>query len=541
MKNIFLSFSIIFISTFLFGQERNWQGGGNMKGMMEKMKAGRLYGKVVDSTSNKGVEFASVQLIGSEFDTLTKTMKKNVIMGGQLTLENGDFSIDKINVMGKYRLKVKALGYEEVEFPVSFDLDMDKMKSGGAMSMLNAVDRDLGNIKISMNATKLKDVEIIGTAPAFELKLDKKIFNVEKNFGTAGGTGEDVLKQVPSVSVDMDGKVTLRNATPQIFVDGKPTTLTIDQIPAEAIESVEVITNPSAKYEASGGQGGILNIVLKKEKRIGYNGNVRAGIDQRGKGNIGGDFNIREGKLNAFLSGNVNQRYSITKGNTDRFNYFGNPLTNIYQDNYSVRDGLFLHSRGGVDWFMNNRNTLTFSGNIVSGRFDPVDDLKAQTDTLLPSSINTTTYHRISETGRKFTNNGGTIQYKHIYPKAGRELTADINYNKSSFTNWGDYSTKYYNASGNQFGSTILQNMAGSGYTEIYSAQTDYVHPINDKTKWETGVRGSYRNFLTKNDNFLKNDSTGEFEIIKNQSTNYKFNDQVYAAYLIFSKQINKI
>ena len=128
------------------------------------------------------------------------------------------------------------------------------------------------------------------------LDIDKKIFNVEKNIMSAGGTGLDVMRNVPSVNVDIDGNVTLRNSAPQLFVDGRPTTLTLDQIPADAIESVEVITNPSAKYDASGGGAGILNIVLKKNKKTGYNGNVRAGVDKRGAMNGGGDFNVRQDK-----------------------------------------------------------------------------------------------------------------------------------------------------------------------------------------------------------------------------------------------------
>src|SRR5215210_5014259 len=115
------------------------------------------------------------------------------------------------------------------------------------------------------------------------------------------------MKNVPSVNVDIDGNVQLRNAAPQIFVDGRPTTLTLDQIPADAIESVEVITNPSAKYDASGGGAGILNIILKKNKKTGYNGNLRAGVDKRGAVNGGGDFNIRQGKINFSASAMANQ------------------------------------------------------------------------------------------------------------------------------------------------------------------------------------------------------------------------------------------
>jgi len=119
---------------------------------------------------------------------------------------------------------------------------------------------------------------------------------VEKNHINAGGTGEDVLRNIPAVQVDMDGNVTMRNSAPQIFVDGRPTTLTIDQIPADAIQKIEIITNPSAKYDASGGGGGIINIVMKRNRTIGYNGSIRAGLDTRPRYNFGGDISVREGK-----------------------------------------------------------------------------------------------------------------------------------------------------------------------------------------------------------------------------------------------------
>ena len=135
---------------------------------------------------------------------------------------------------------------------------------------------------------------------------------MEKDLAASGGTAVDIMKNVPSVAVDIDGNVTLRNSTPTIFVDGRPTTLTLDQIPADAIESIEIITNPGAKYDASGGTSGILNIVLKKNRKAGYNGNVRAGVDQRGKYNVGGNINIKQGKVNVFANVNYNQRKSIS-------------------------------------------------------------------------------------------------------------------------------------------------------------------------------------------------------------------------------------
>src|ERR1700753_200956 len=138
------------------------------------------------------------------------------------------------------------------------------------------------------------------------MDMEKKVFNVSKDIVSAGGTGLDILKNVPSINVDIDGNVSLRGASPQIMVDGKPTTLTLDEIPSDAIESVEVITNPSAKYDASGGGAGILNIVLKKNRKTGYNGSVRGGADSYGGVNGGASLNVRENKVN--FSADINDR-----------------------------------------------------------------------------------------------------------------------------------------------------------------------------------------------------------------------------------------
>jgi len=146
-------------------------------------------------------------------------------------------------------------------------------------------EKDLGLVKLQNKVENMAAATVTAAPPTMRLDMDKKVFNVEKNIVSAGGTGLDVMRNVPSVNVDIDGNVTLRGGSPTIFVDGRPTTLTLDEIPADAIESVEVITNPSAKYDASGGGGGILNIVLKKNRKKGYNGSISAGIDSHGAPN----------------------------------------------------------------------------------------------------------------------------------------------------------------------------------------------------------------------------------------------------------------
>ena len=192
----------------------------------------------------------------------------------------------------------------------------------GATQAINAIDKDLGNIKLTEDAQTLESATVTASKPLITMGVDRKIYNVEKDISAAGGSATDVMKNVPSVQVDIDGNVTLRNSPPTIFVDGRPTTLTLDQIPADAIQSVEIITNPGAKYDASGGTAGILNIVLKKNRKAGYNGNVRAGIDQRGKFNLGGDINVKQGKVNFFLAGNLNERKSISIGDQSRYTFF---------------------------------------------------------------------------------------------------------------------------------------------------------------------------------------------------------------------------
>ena len=173
-------------------------------------------------------------------------------------------------------------------------------KNGDMSSMLNAVDKDLGNIKLEIDAQQLEEVTVTSNKPLLTMGIDRKIFNVEKNLNSVGGTAVDVMKNVPGLNVDIDGNVSMRNASPQLFVDGRPTTMTLEQIPADAIATVELITNPSAKFDASGGGAGILNVVLKKNRKAGYNGSIRVNLDSRLRGGFGGDINIKTNKINFF-------------------------------------------------------------------------------------------------------------------------------------------------------------------------------------------------------------------------------------------------
>lgn len=518
------------------GQRPGGGGMGNGRGFNSaQFYIGRFYGKVVDESTGKGIAYASVQISGMKFDTIAKTMKP-AVFGGQLTEENGDFSIEGLPIRGEMTLKINYLGYANIEQKVSFG-KMERGANGGGNfgQGAGAMEKDLGNIKLAATSQLLKEVEIRGEAAQVTLALDKKVYRVDKDAVAAGGTAEDALKNVPSVQVDLDGNISLRNAAPQIFVDGRPTTLSMDQIPADAIESIEVITNPSAKYDASGGNAGILNVVLKKDRRLGYNGNIRTGVDMRGRVNLGGDLNVRDRKTNVFLGGNFNQRKSLSTSETDRYNLFGSPKTNVFQNSDSKNLGFFAMGRGGVDWFINNRSTLTFSGNYHGGTFNSGDNLTIQTDTLRATTITTNTL-RISDNERVFKNLGSQLLYKYLFPKEGRELTADINYNLSNSNNTGTFNTTYV---GRSF--LTRQQQTGTGSNQFITFQTDYTTPLKSPgLKLELGARAAVRDYDADNGSYEYNFGDAEFVRVPNFADRYAFQDRLFAAYSTLSKSYPK-
>ncbi len=499
--------------------------GGNFN--PEQFKIGRFYGRVVDATTGKGVPYASVQLTGMKFDTVTKRPTQAII-AGQLTEENGDFSLENLPIMGEFTLKIIFMGFATVEQKVSFGF-----KPGAGRPDMTKMDKDLGNIRLETDSKLLKEVTVSAEATTVQLALDKKVFRVDKNNMAAGGTAEDALRAVPSLAVDIDGNLTLRNAAPQIFVDGRPTTLSLDQLPADAIESVEVITNPSAKYDASGGGAGIVNIVLKKERRVGYNGSLRGGIDMRGRPNFGGDMNAREGKLNGFIGANLNLRRSIGAGETDRQNFFQTspfPRTNVFQQSETQTDRWFANGRMGLDWFINNRNTLTFAGNYLQGRFQPEETLQIRTDSLFSSGTRSSDATRTSASQRGFRNFGGQLLYKKLFATEGKEWTADVNYNSARPGGEGIFTTVYANGR-----PTGRQRQTNEGVNDFFTVQTDFVTPLRNGIKMETGARAALRDYSSTNANFQYDTRTNKEVQVRGFADRYQFRDAVYAAYGTFS------
>lgn len=516
-------------------------GGGGAAGFdPAKMNPGRFYGKVVDE-NNKGVGYATVRLFGGRFDPASRTVR-DTLLAGQLTADNGDFNLEKLPVVGDFRLQISFLGYADIEQVVTFGIKKPQPPSGGGAAPsgnfppsggfagggfpAGKFEKDLGNIRLAADSKTLKEVSVVEKAPVATLALDRKIFRVDKDLSAAGGTAQDALKNVPSLSVDAEGKVSLRNGAPQIFVDGRPTALSLDQIAADAIESVEVITNPSAKYDAGGGTAGIVNIVLKKDRRLGYNGNLRTGVDRWGGYNFGGDLNARGGKINLFASAMINRNRGFSDSETERENFYSDPQSMLSQVGHTEQRGVFANGRAGVDFLLDNRNTLTVSGNYTRGSFHPTDEITTTTQ-FLDASGNATAmsrYLRTSLQDRNFRNLGGSVLFKHLFPKQGAEWTADVNFNRVRFVGGSDYETAFDD------GNTVFERQEARGRSWFGTFQSDFVNPLNEKTKLEGGIRAALRHNSNDNSNFLLRQN--QWEQLSQISDHYKFDDNVFAAYL---------
>lgn len=513
----FLALLLLFSSSFGFAQPPAGARPGGYGGNFSSN--GRFYGRIVDAKTNKGIDASSVQLTQIKINPQTKA-KTEAILSGQLTKANGDFSLENLPTSGEMILKITAIGYITLEKTIKFQPPI--------------FDADLGNIKLEQDAKQLEEIKVVGSKPFMQMGVDRKIFNVEKNLVSTGQTATELMKNIPGVDVDIDGNVSLRNASPTIFVDGRPTSLTLDQIPSDAIQTVELITNPSAKYDASGGTSGIINIILKKNRKAGYNGNIRAGIDSRIRPNFGGDLNVKQDKINFFISSMYNQRKSIGTGESVRDQFFGTPTIRFTQNNNPINNGFFNFNRAGFDYFIDNRNTLTVAGNFVQGKFNNTDLLSIRTDTLFSSGTKSILSERTTDFESNFKNYGSSIGFKHLYSKPGRELTADVNLNKSDNSNNGGFNTQYFDINKIAKGNPINQAQEGKGGNTFYTAQVDFTNPISSTSKIELGTRAALRDFQSENLNYIN--GIPVFSL----NANYKFNDRVLAAYTTFSSILSK-
>ena len=477
---------------------------------------GVLVGGVCDANA-KPLAYAGVYVLN---------VPDSALITYAITDQEGKFVISGIP-FGKAFLRIEYFGYGTV-YTQPFTL-----------SQQNPVYK-IQRIKMTQEATTLEGVEIVAQVEMLESNLDKTVFNVESSITTEGATAVEVLEEIPSVDVDMDGNVTLRGSeNVTILVDGKPTHLTLDQIPAHLIQSIEVITNPSARLEPDG-ESGILNVVLKKRKESGFNGMVslRGSMELfRNKPKLGSysgslNFNYSYDKINFFFSYDFRGHNHYNGGTTDRRSWFGTDTTRLFQENYGKFGGYNHNLRTGIDWSINAKNTLSFTFSYNNNRNSSfselgVEDDSVRMDELLPYEK----YFQKSGDLGKRNNYSGTISYKKTFEKKGQELTADIYYThndrNSTDSTFQDFEFPTDHLDITQRSTTVDRNTNAS-------AQVDFVTPVGQKGRIETGYKVSYRS-VGEDYRYYEGDDSTEVALDPSRSNHFVFTEWINAAYFIYS------
>lgn len=518
MHKIITTTVILFLALNLFAQRpaQQTEGGAPRPAGGKMPSIGRVFGKLIDAKTKQPVAFASVVIV--------KTLgQKDSLVSGGLSEDNGDFNVTSLPV-GNLKLKITFVGYKNLE--KTFKLVPEDMEE------------DAGNLKLEADAELLKGVEITAEKTQTVLSLEKRVFNVDKNLSATGGTAEDVLKNVPSVTVDADGSVKLRNGSPTIFIDGKPTMLAINQIPADQIEFVEVISNPSAKYDAST-TGGILNLVLKKNRKAGYNGNIGLAVSTPTRYNANINANLNSGKWAFGFNYNLNAEQRPVTGYTYRTTRDMKGIDSSFfnQNTTANFQNLFQNVHFNTDYNVDVRNTVTLGVNFVAGKFNVNTD---QLYNYLGYNHDTTSFGDRQTTPRNsFNNIGAELGWKKSYVKKGEALVFSAVYNH----NWSSNAAQWYTAEFTNKGIPVIHypetdSIDGSSTGNQLTAQLDFTNPLNDSTKLEMGLR-SYTNWRTQNYYFFahQSDAIG-YSVNNTLSQVTDITETVNAAYLLYSSKL---
>jgi outer membrane receptor protein involved in Fe transport len=510
-KKITVFLAILITASFsVFAQQGRPAGatGAAGQGMVPSDFTGTVRGKIIDKSNNEPVEYANIGFY---------RMRDSVLVTGGITNEKGEFNIDKVP-MGRYYAEIKFIGYNTLKVD-NFALHPRQ------------IEVQLGDLMLAPASENLEAITVTGQRQMLQHNLDKKVFNVERDINAEGGTALEIMQNIPSVEVDMEGNVSLRGSqNVTILVDGRPSTYSsIEEIPASIIESVEVITNPSARYDPDG-LSGIINIVLKKRREPGYHGMVMftAGTGDKYNGTL--NFNYRQNKVNLFT--NVSFRQFRMTGQTisDRYTNIDQPNESILlQDQDFLRNGQFISFRGGIDYFLNNSNTLTLSGGYNTRNFN-VSDLTFTDITLFET--NDSYFRRNSG-----INDGGSynfaLNYRLVGKKQGQELTSDIFYNSNTGSN---NNNSFFNGIEAPTSSDIYERSTSESLGDNLTFQSDLVNPIGNGGRLESGIKASFRK--QDSDYILSKYILNSWEYDALRSNNFVYSEQQYSAYAIYSNTL---
>ena len=478
--------------------------------------------KVIDAHSNQTVPYATASILNRKTKAIVKVAQTDV---------NGNLKITGLPA-GVFTFKVSYVGYQTMV--------RDSMTIGAQKEI------NLGTIKMNPSkGTALKEVQITAQKSTMQLGIDKKVFSVDQSLVSEGGSASDLLQNVPTVQTDMDGNVSLRgSAGVKVLIDGKESLIAggnvaqiLQSIPASSIETVEVITNPSAKYDAEG-QSGIINIVLKKNRKLGLNGSVALTAGNMDSYNGNANLSFQNNKVNIY--GN----YSYRTGNrlSDGYNniaYIDSSFPTAFANQNSNSKGTDKghNVKAGIDYYLAPKSILSFSGgfNIRDNSRSEllnINKLNAQGNALELS-------RRINNNDRSGDSYDLNLDFSQKFKKPNEELTFNFGYSKGTNDSYQFYNTDIFNTNGNNVDlPTGINTNTGTGNNKNYNIQADYVLPLSKTAKFEAGYRSQIR---FSNNNTLAqvlNDSTGVYDMDYLVSNDFDSKDQVHAIYANYQNQI---
>ena len=497
MKQAILSiYTFLFIIFFSFSQ--NPYKGAEFTNQFN------VFGKIIDSESGEPLEYATV--------TILKVEENSVVTGG-ITDKDGVFNIPAAK--GDYNILIEYISFKNYTIN---NLSVNENK-------------DLGLISLIMDIESLDAVEIIAEETTVEIKLDKKIYTVGQDLTVKGGNAGDVLDNIPSVSVDLEGNILLRgNDAARILINGKPSSLVgidskfLQQLPSDAIEKVEVITSPSARYEAQG-SGGIINIILRKNKKLGLNGSLSSNIGYPERTGLSSNLNYRNGKINFFNSSGFSDRFSPGSGYNYSEYYNGDQPSTFFEENRETeRDRNSFFTNNGVEWYIDDMTSVVGSFFYNQSESDDsqtnnLDELDSTGD-ILNQTVQVENEKEI-DFNREYN-----LNFERNFNDSGHKLTIDLQYDNSK--EWEDAIISE---------NDILEELIESNQeSESYLIQGDYVNPIGENRQFEAGFRVSQDDDITDYrvydyENFIPVEDL-------NQSNLFQYKERISALYTQYGVKV---
>jgi len=474
---------------------------------------GKISGKLLDEKQNP-IAFATISLHLKTDSNLVK---------GSISKDEGTFLFEQINY-GAYFLKIEALGFE-TKFIDGIVVNANELKI------------NLNELILKNQTEQLNEVSIIRKKPLIARKSDQTILNINNSILATGNTALEILSRAPGVSITNDGNISLRGKSGvNVMINGKLTYLSSDQVinllrntNGNAIETIALIHNPSAKYDAAGG-GGIINIKLKKNENYGTNANLTlgGGYGSYYKSNGGINFNHRNQKINLFGSYDYSNNKEFENLALKRSNQYESEITYFDQKGRDVYNRINNSYKIGLDYEINPKNTI---GLMFNGYDNNARNTTLNTTSIgaLPSSIDSSIV--MKNLGRyQYNNQTYNLNYKAVIDTNGQELNIDLDYATFKNTSNSIYENDFYDAKGSILKHSFIFRNAAPSSINIWSGKVDYSYPFSEKTKLETGIKSA---FITSDNNFVQENLINNNWINDvNYSNRFNYSEAINAAYL---------